>query len=114
MIALTLPVPPSTNALFKNVAGRGRVKTVEYSRWLKHADAAFYCARPKPISGPVEITILCEENNRRDLGNYEKSVTDWLVRCDLIDGDRCKVVRKITLAWHAGPGCSVVVRSCAR
>jgi Holliday junction resolvase RusA-like endonuclease len=53
------------------------------------------------VKGPVTLEFAVEENKRRDLGNYEKIVTDALVRYGVIEGDRCKTVRGILLRWSS-------------
>jgi hypothetical protein len=37
VIAFTCPAPPSANALFANVPGRGRVRTARYQKWAETA-----------------------------------------------------------------------------
>lgn len=106
---VTLPAPPSTNAIWR--AFRGRViKSREYRAWLEQAALEIMRQRPKPVCGPVFLSIVCEENGRRDLDGYAKAIIDCLVTNKLIDGDRCKTVRRILMDWAEGvTGVSVMV-----
>lgn len=86
-VELTLPVPPSTNALTRNVAGRGRVKTKAYLRWLKDARWAIQTARVGRIEGRYKITISVGHDCPIDLDNF-KAVQDLLATHGIIDNDR--------------------------
>lgn len=84
---LTLPTPPSTNNLFRNVA-KGRTKTERYLTWLRAAGNELRAQKPKRIGGPISVTIIVGEDKRRDLDNYSKAILDLLVACNAIDDDR--------------------------
>lgn len=98
-VTFWLPTPPSTNALFI-VRGRRRVVSQVYREWRDTClrDVTAYLIEDR-IPGPVELHYVVAENGRRDLGNYEKALTDLLVSAGVIEGDGCKIVRKITLEW---------------
>ncbi len=106
---LTLPMPPSVNGLYRNVAGRGRVPTGLYMRWKDAADASLWTQRRTPIKGPVVVTITLQERGRYDCDNKIKAVQDFLVRHGLIDGDDMKVVRKVIAQVGDVQGCRVEV-----
>jgi Holliday junction resolvase RusA-like endonuclease len=110
MLCLHLPTPPSANHLFANVPGRGRVPSRECVAWKKAAGFALIAQRPIAVHGPVEIALVVEENARRDLSNHLKCVEDLLVTHNVIDGDRCKIVRKITMEWGEVEGVQIVVK----
>lgn len=97
---LNLPVPPSANNLHANSPHRrGRYKTGEYRDWIK---VAGWCLiEGKPIHGPVRVSIVAPHNGRRDLDNHAKPCIDLLVSNGLIDSDRCKTVRHISMDWAA-------------
>ena len=84
---LTLPTPPSTNNLFVNVKGRGRVKTDRYRSWLRAAGNELRAQKPRKVAGPVAVSIEVGPDKRRDLDNYSKAVLDLLVMCGAIDDD---------------------------
>ena len=97
-----LPVPPSTNNLFWNVPGKGRVCTTKYNDWKREAMLMIMQQRVGRVSG--RIKILIEINNvhqRRDLDNFAKPTQDILAdkRINVIDGDSGKYVRELTIRW---------------
>jgi hypothetical protein len=82
---ITVPLPPSANALTRNVKGRGRVNTAGYNLWLEEAG---YTARMahraagKPVfEKPLAVTLqLGLRDRRRDAGNCLKPTEDMLVK----------------------------------
>lgn len=52
---IDLPLPPSVNALYRNVPGRGRVKTALYKRW--HAVAVTVRRCMSIASGECRVTV---------------------------------------------------------
>lgn len=90
--------PISTNALFANVAGRGRVRTKRYKDWA--AAAGWDCNGKGSISGPFELRLVLSRRKRRkgqDLSNLVKCVEDLLVAHGIVEDDSLN--EKITLAW---------------
>ena len=105
MIILSLPMPPSTNSLYRNVPGRGRAKTERYRTWLRAAGNELLAQRVgiQPIQGAFTLTILLPRSKRRaamDASNYIKATEDLLVRHSLIDDD--SYAESVTIAWAAG------------
>lgn len=85
-ITLTLPVPPSTNRLWRT--GNGRTyKSPEYCAWLTEAGykAALGAAGDK-IDGAYAVALSIPKN-RRDLGNHEKALSDLLQHVGIIKDD---------------------------
>lgn len=123
---INLPLPPSTNNLFRNwtdaekARGRhlqpngkqkkGRPKSERYCSWLNAAGWELKLQKPKPVKGRVHITITLSERSRLDLGNCEKAVVDLLVEHRIIEGDSKAFVRGITLLWGAVEGVRVSVQ----
>jgi Holliday junction resolvase RusA-like endonuclease len=95
---VTLPAPPSPNAIWRAVNGRV-IKSAEYRAWIQHAGMELLAQRAKPVIGPCNVRVRVQTNNRRDLDGYLKATLDLLVAHKLIDGDRCKTVREITMGW---------------
>lgn len=89
MIELRLPIPPSVNAMYRNVPKRGRVKTGAYITWLKLADAHFLEQKRgiTPVSGPCEIAIKLPRC-RGDISNRIKAAEDYLVSRGITGDDR--------------------------
>ena len=99
LMRLTFPYPPSTNSLYRNVAGRGRVKTERYKTWGRAAGNEILTQKRAKISGPVELRIVVERKKGRniDISNGAKGIEDLLVSMCLIDDDRN--VQKISIEW---------------
>lgn len=106
---IRLPVPPSTNALYR---GR-RYKTNEYKNWRLVAGLSVAQSGVQKFEGPVVISIKAPENNRRDISNYIKAVEDLLVLHEIIEDDRCKIVRGISAVWHDGENVEVTIEAVA-
>ncbi len=85
---LTLPMPPSTNTLYRNVAGKGRVTSARYMRWKEAAATEALLQRQKHIGGPVEVSIRVKRDRRSDIDNRVKAAVDFLVSQGFIDDDR--------------------------
>ena len=95
MLTFDLPLPPSANALFANVRGKGRVKTAEYKAWIEEARWHVLTAwrtQGKPEVGaqtPMRLSLrLGLVGRRRDAGNCLKAIEDILVRELPIPDDR--------------------------
>ena len=110
---LALPWPPSTNNLYWNVPGKGRVPTSEYKTWKRDAGWTLLSQRPVKNTGPVTVTIeLCPPTRRRyDLDNKSKSVLDLLVTHGVVKDDSDGFIREVTIrrVVDAAP-CTVIVR----
>ncbi len=66
----TCPQPPSTNALYANVAGKGRVRTKAYKAWIERAGWEVKIQRAVPVAGRVRMLI--EGVTRIDLDNINR------------------------------------------
>lgn len=96
--ALHVPVPPSVNSLYRNLPGRGRVKTKDYSAWFANARNVVRLQKPGVVRGPVVI-ILCVDRQGvgSDLDNRVKALFDLIVKLGVIEDDS-KVLAFCT-AW---------------
>jgi crossover junction endodeoxyribonuclease RusA len=87
-VSFRLPIPPSTNNLYFNVRGRGRVKTPRYRRWI--TDAGWAMKRqhmPLPrFPAAFEITISLPAKARMDRDNL-KAIPDLLKSMGIIVND---------------------------
>ena len=113
-----LPRPPSVNALYRNVVGKGRAKTKLYKTWIKAAGWELDSQGAVAISGPVSIDIAVSEvggPKTEDLDNKAKAILDLLVTHKVIEGDAKPYVREIRLHWLACvvEGVNVTVRAAA-
>lgn len=99
VISLTLPLPPSVNAAYRNVAGRGRAKTRAYVDWLQHAALEVRRQAHGSIAGSYAFHLKATRPDRRprDLGNLEKCAHDLCVSMGLVEDD--SLCRRIILEW---------------
>lgn len=99
MIQLDLPMPPSVNALFANVKGKGRVKTAAYRKWREQAGWDVIAqGRPNQPVGKYEIQIaLRRPNANSDLENRSKAVADLLQEQRIIKDD--KYCERLVMWW---------------
>jgi crossover junction endodeoxyribonuclease RusA len=98
MSTLDLPLPPSTNRLWR--AGRGRVyRSKRYMSWCRDAGWELNLQRPSRLTGAVVVTIAAgkPDKRRRDIDNLAKSTLDLLVAHQVIEDD-AKLV-SITSRW---------------
>lgn len=86
---VSLPVPPSVNAAWRNVARVGRVKTRDYARWQKGAILAIFAQvrADRRIEGNIAVRIDLPARTRGDLDNRLKPILDALVASRRIDDD---------------------------
>jgi Holliday junction resolvase RusA-like endonuclease len=96
-----LPLPISVNELYYNKAEGGRAKTRRYKAWVHDAAMILLCQRARPVAGPVRVEILVSDKCRADLDNTAKCVLDALVARGVIEDDRKKFVRAISVEWSA-------------
>lgn len=123
MITLTLPIPPSSNALFRNrtaheravAAARGkklpgRARTHAYNSWRNAAGWELKLQRPQKVPGAIEIEIVMRRPSKSsDVDNRAKAVLDLLVEHQVIDDD-CNVTAETT-RWAQVDGCIVTVKA---
>ena len=120
IILLTTP-PPTANNLFRNVPGKGRVKTDRYKAWLAEPlflgtpDMGFRrlaSAPAAPIAHDVAVTIECPRPRKNsDLDNRIKGLIDKIAGAGWLVND--KQVVKITAMWAELPACRVTIEAAA-
>ena len=102
-IRLDLDLPPSVNAAFCNVAGKGRVRTSIYRRWQKGALAEIQAqACGMTFRGRFRLAVLASDRDlhrRRDCDNLAKPLADTLTKAGVIADDNHQHMRAIMLAW---------------
>lgn len=99
MIQLDLPMPPSVNALFANVKGKGRVKTAAYRKWREQAGWDVIAqGRPNQPVGKYEMELALKRPRAGcDIDNRIKPVADLLQEQRVIQDD--KHCTRITVWW---------------
>ncbi len=108
-LTIVLPMPPSTNRLFANVARKGRVRSRVYSDWSTEAGWALKQQPRHSFPGDVELSMRFGPRDRRsDVTNRIKAAEDLLVEHGIIADDRF-VVRAVA-EWAADVrGCEVTI-----
>lgn len=97
---LTVPCPPSTNKLFRNVPGRGRVRTGGYKAWADEAGWKLLAQKPAPVPGRVIIVLGIDRSNAQsDIDNRVKAIFDLLTDHKIIQDD--KYVTAFAISWNA-------------
>lgn len=112
MVSLDLPMPPSTNRLWRSV-GQRVIKSEEYRRWLHVAGWQLKEQRAGRVAGRVEVGLTIGKTTG-DLDNRTKALLDLLVLHEVIEGDGPAIVRRIVLAIDESiEGCRVTVKPMA-
>jgi len=103
MNPFTLPYPPSANRLWRNVPGKGTLKSAAYRAWLSEALQSLLVQRPARVSGPYVLSVVLRAPDRRlrDLDNTIKPLNDALKQAGIIEDDH--LCRTIILAWSDLP-----------
>ena len=112
MIKISLPFPPSVNALY---AGKvRRYKSKRYVEW--EADARYkLIPQRKNIKqlpdGPIQITYRCGRPDKRvrDLANLEKALSDFLVHEFVIRDD--SDIHRLVMEWASVDGVEIEIIS---
>ena len=87
-ITFTLPIPPSVNQMFRNVRGKGRVKTGHYEAWRGHAATSLRLQHIAPITGNVVVLFGVErQSSIADIDNRIKAMLDAIVAAKIITDD---------------------------
>lgn len=123
MHPIDLPPPISTNNLFANIGGKGRVRSGAYNTWIKHADAMLQeqkLRRTLPaFDGPVLVSFAVGTrrgeraiSSRLDIDNTFKAYIDRLVHWGVIEDDNRRVIRGVLGIWADGQdGTTAYVRA---
>ena len=88
-ISVTIPLPPSTNALWSAAPGRKRVRSPAYSAWLRYAG---WIVRMQLVGVPIIIgtfnaCVTLPIASRRDRDNWTKPLFDLLQHVGAIRND---------------------------
>jgi crossover junction endodeoxyribonuclease RusA len=102
MIKLQLPFPPSVNAAYGNGGNkRGRHKTAVYKTWEKLAAIGVKDSHRQAL-GPYSISICLErpDKRRRDIDNYVKVLSDFIVAHGIVKDD--SLCERLSMTWGVG------------
>lgn len=87
MIVLNLPEPPSVNAAYKNIPGRGRAKTAVYRNWETDCLCMINAGDGKYVMGSYLVTLFLSEKTRKDVDNCVKPMLDLLKKAGVTEDD---------------------------
>lgn len=96
VVELRLPMPPSTNNLYRNKRGGGRIKTEHYRRWRAEAEAIGNLQRPGRRVGPSDLSIYVPQG-RGDTSNLIKPLEDVAKVIGVIADDSPKYIRNVAI-----------------
>lgn len=97
MVSLELPMPPSTNKIWRKARGRV-VRSDDYQAWLSEAGWRLRLQDPPLVAGQVLVVMSFERTDiRADVDNRIKPLLDLLVKHSVIEDDRC--VLGLAAAW---------------
>ncbi|MDH3740292.1 MAG: RusA family crossover junction endodeoxyribonuclease [Hyphomicrobiales bacterium] len=106
-------MPPSTNNLFINVPGKGRVRSERYKTWRRAAEN-LYLAQKRgcvAVEGHFRADIVLSSKRRRknsDADNFIKAALDFLQSMNLIENDA--LADRVSVEWgEAEEGCRVFI-----
>jgi Holliday junction resolvase RusA-like endonuclease len=109
-VELVLPVPPSTNALYRNKRGGGRVKTEAYRIWRAAAEQLGNAQRPGRRVGQSDLSLYVPPG-RADRSNLIKPLEDAAKAIGVIADDSPKYIRNVSIIVDASRSdCLLVFR----
>lgn len=112
---LVLPGPISTNNLYNNVPGRGRIMSKDYRVWKGVAASMLMAQKPLPrFALPVEMMFYIGEIGigQMDSDNTLKAYTDAIKEARIIHDDSRRWVRRTGAVWVPGmTGCVVRIKT---
>jgi crossover junction endodeoxyribonuclease RusA len=119
---IALPLPTSTNSAYRNVRGRGRVKTQRANEWTRKAILSLTKQglvgwKLPPMRPPYRATLelYFETRRKSDIANREKLPIDLLVSMGLIEDDSLideMIIRRMGLD-KANPRIEITIETMA-
>jgi len=109
MLTFSLPFPPSSNTAYPTYNGR-RIKSAKLLAWIREASISLVGIKPVEGRAILTYTFDLPDLRLRDVGNYEKVVTDLLVQRGILPDDNFRYVKEIVLRWSDKKGDTVQVQ----
>lgn len=101
---LDWPFPPSVNSLYDGGhKTHRRFKSDTYKDWLRKLQGTVKVRGLAIFTNPCKAiyTLQRPDKRRRDVANYEKAVSDALVKHGVLSDDT--LIEEITLKWGEAP-----------
>lgn len=93
---IVLPLPPSVNSLYGQRPRSQRYKTAAYKDWLKDLPEI----EPKKFKkAALRYTFYFPDKRVRDIENYTKAISDYLVSQQFIEDDCWSCLYQLTLVF---------------
>lgn len=102
-LVFTMPRPPSVNAAYKNLKKGGRAKTEKATTFAFHASVELARQHVRGVTGKVVVTYdvgRIADRRKRDVGNFEKLLSDALVANGIIEDD--SKIERLSIGWVDG------------
>lgn len=101
-LSFSLPRPPSVNQCYgTNFDTKRRYRTKKYLAWIKLAGwTVIKLGRAHKIQGKINVSYAVarvKDNRRRDVANYEKPLSDFIVSHGFIEDD--SLIQKAEIFW---------------
>jgi len=97
-VEFTMPTPPSVNQLYRNLPGKGRVKTSLYFDYVSLGVTAIRGQKVEPIPGRVVAIVGVERTSlAADLDNRAKAIFDTIVKAGVLKDD--SLITAICMVW---------------
>lgn len=104
MIDIQLPLPPSTNKLWRNRNGSNRPHlSSEYQAWKQEAGWMVQASGVDRIEGEYDIHIRVAKSMQGDIDNRVKAILD-LCKEFITDDDKFCQDQRISRSTHIPPG----------
>ncbi len=100
MLTIFLPYPPSINQIFyTDFRTRTRHRSKEYRKWVDLSSQYLLLQKRSFFIEPVCVVyeIYKPDNRKRDLGNMEKALSDFLVSVEILKDD--SLIYDLRLFW---------------
>jgi len=115
--SITLPFPPSTNNLHRNVKVNVRPKSKVYTKWIKNSDALALAQKPFCIfDNRVDIIVYINGGtDHYDCDNFLKAPIDYIVNLGVIKDDKKPHVKSAKAEWNDDipkGSCMIFVEEC--
>ena len=111
-LILKVPTPPSVNACYKSFVKNGKIlraKSKQYKDWVTAANNYLFLNQYEYYTLQPPYAVIYEvakphDNRRRDVANYEKPLTDFLVTKKVFEDDYLIEANIQTWAYNAEVG----------